>query len=45
MAVPYGPAAQSSILDAAEDLGLNAALDLDLLWVAQEYLNAQLPGG
>mmetsp|Transcript_25840 Transcript_25840/g.66504 ORF Transcript_25840/g.66504 Transcript_25840/m.66504 type:complete len:423 (-) Transcript_25840:113-1381(-) len=37
--------AQSSILDAAEDLGLNAALDLDLLWVAQEYLNAQLPEG
>jgi len=34
-----------SVLDAAEELGLNTALDLDLLWVAQEFLNAQLPEG
>ena len=42
---PYlSPAASQSVLDIAEEMGLNPALDLDLLWVVQEYLNAQLPG-
>eukprot|EP00191_Tetraselmis_sp_GSL018_P016148 CAMPEP_0177583528 /NCGR_PEP_ID=MMETSP0419_2-20121207/3373_1 /TAXON_ID=582737 /ORGANISM="Tetraselmis sp., Strain GSL018" /LENGTH=62 /DNA_ID=CAMNT_0019072931 /DNA_START=114 /DNA_END=302 /DNA_ORIENTATION=+ len=43
--MPSASKKQEGFLQIAEELGLNPALDFELFWIAQEYLNAQLPEG